>query len=223
MELKKAAKINPVLIWFLALFYKLYNLTLRKKIIFSEDFKNYLKTERPVLLAFWHEDVNNLLYISWKFKTMTMVSDSKDGQLVAQLIEALGSVTARGSSRTNPIKALKSFIRIMKKGEHWASIAVDGPKGPARKPKAGVLESAALFSCPIFTVSAAYSSPWVFKKTWDQTKLAKPFSRLTIYFGLGLEKVDKASLESRTELLASLEKNLSRNNQKALGYHSQKS
>ena len=218
MEIKKAAKINPLLIWLLTSIYKLYLCTLRKKIVFSDEFETYLKTGRPVLLAFFHQDVNTMLYVSWKHKTMTMVSDSKDGQLVAQVVEALGSVTARGSSRNNPIKALKSFLRIMRKGEHWGSIAVDGPKGPSQKAKSGIVESARLLECPVFSISLAYSGYWTLKKSWDQTRIAKPFSKAIFRIGPGLKTITKDQNPKDPALLESLEKSMSRNHTEALGY-----
>jgi len=218
VEIKKAAKFNPILIWLLTFIYKIYLCTIRKKVVFSDEFSEYLKTNRPVLLAFFHQDVNTMLYISWKYKTMTMVSDSKDGQLVAQVVEALGSVTARGSSRNNPIKALKGFLRIMKKGGYWGSIAVDGPKGPAQKAKSGVVESARMLGCPIFSITLAYSGYWTLTKSWDQTRIAKPFSKAVFRVGPGLGAVTKDQNPKDPQLLESLENAMSRNHQQALGY-----
>jgi lysophospholipid acyltransferase (LPLAT)-like uncharacterized protein len=218
MELKKSAKFNPLLIWFLTFIYKIYMFTIRKKLIFSDEFQDYIKTGEPVLLAFWHQDVNTMIYISFDHQTMTMVSDSKDGQLVAQVVEQLGSVTARGSSRTNPIKALKSFLRIMKKGEHWGSIAIDGPKGPPKKAKSGIVEAARLLNCPVFTLTLAYSGYWTLKKSWDQTRIAKPFSKAVFHIGPGLPPLSKADDPKDPKLLESLENSMSRNQLVALGY-----
>ncbi len=218
MELKKADKFNPLLIWFLTSIYKVYLLTLRKKVIFSPECEEYIKSGKPVLLAFWHQDVNTLLYITWKYKTLSIISDSKDGQLVAQVMEQLGSVAARGSSRTNPVKALKGFIRLMKTGKYWASVAVDGPKGPPKKAKSGVIESARIFACPIFSVNLAYSSKWTLKKSWDQTIIAKPFSKVVFHFSLALPTVERDVDPKNPELLTRLDENMSSNQKVTLGY-----
>lgn len=218
MELKKADKLNPILVWFLAAFYKVYLMTLRKRVVFSKEFEDYLKTGKPVLLSFWHQDVNTLLYITWKYSTLSIISDSKDGQLVAQVMEQMGSVAARGSSRTNPVKALKGFIRLMRTGKYWASVAVDGPKGPPKKAKSGVVESARIFSCPIFSVNTAYSSKWILTKSWDQTIIAKPFSKVIFHFGLALPTVTKDMDPKSPELLTRLDESMSRNQTITLGY-----
>lgn len=218
MELKKSAKFNPLLIWLLTFIYKVYMFTIRKKLVFSDEFKEYKNTKKPVLLSFWHQDVNTMIYVSFNHKTMTMVSDSKDGQLVAQVVEQLGSVTARGSSRNNPIKALKSFLRIMKKGEHWGAIAIDGPKGPPKKAKSGILEAARLMNCPVFTLTLAYGGYWTLKKSWDHTRIAKPFSKAVFHIGLGLPALSKADDPKDPQLLESLENSMSRNQLIALGY-----
>lgn len=218
MELKKADKFNPLLIWFLTAFYRLYLFTLRKKVIYSPELQEYLKEKKPVLIAFWHRDVNTLLYVARLHPMLSMISDSKDGQLVAQVMEQLGAVTARGSSRTNPVKALKSFIRQMRTGKYWSSIAVDGPKGPSEKAKSGIAEVARIFSCPICSVNMAYSSKWVLKKSWDQTVIAKPFSRVVFYFSLALPPITKDMNAKDPELLARLDASMSRNQNITLGY-----
>ncbi len=218
MELKKADKINPFLIWLLTAFYKIFLFTLRKKVVYSPELQEYMKEKKPVLISFWHRDVNTLLYVARLHPMLTMISDSKDGQIVAQLMEQLGAVTARGSSRTNPVKALKSFIRQMRTGNYWSSIAVDGPQGPPQKAKSGIVEVARLFSCPIYSVNMAYSSKWVLKKSWDHTIIPKPFSKVVFYFSLALPPITREMDPKNPELLASLDASMSRNQNAALGY-----
>lgn len=214
----QSAQINPIFIWALSAFYKILALTWRKKIVFSPEFESRMQSNKPVALSYYHQDVNALVYIAWKYNTATIASDSKDGQLIAQVLENFGAKVARGSSRTNPIKALKGFIRLVRDKKVWAAIAVDGPKGPPQKIKPGITQTAKLLKSPIFTLRVACTSKWNFEKSWDQSYLPKPFSKVVYYFGPGVPELSKESDPKDPKLLESLEKAMSRNKKTALGY-----
>lgn len=214
-----AKKINPFLIWLVANIYRLYSFTWRKKIIYSPEFEAYVKTsienKNPVLISYWHEDVVSNLHIARVRDMMTMNSDSKDGQLMYQVISYFGSTGSRGSANKNSVKALKGFIRIMRTGKYWAAISSDGPQGPRFKAKPGITEMSKIFSCPIFCESVYVSSAWTIKKTWDKTKIPKPFSKVVYYFGPGIEAVKRDENAKDPSLLARLEEAMSRNGDKA--------
>lgn len=212
-------KFNPILIWVITTIYKLLALTWRKKVILSPEVKELLQSDTPFIVSYYHKHVNALLYITWKYKTATIASDSKDGQLITQILESLGAQVARGSTRHNPIKALKSFLKIIRKNPKlWSAIAVDGPKGPPEKVKPGITQVAKMLDAPVFTLNAMAKSKWVFEKSWDQTELPKPFSKVIYYFGPGIGAISKDVDPRSTQLLESLEKSMSRNEKVALGY-----
>jgi hypothetical protein len=59
---------------------------------------------------------------------------------------------------------------------------VDGPKGPPRVVKPGLIllaQKAGASICPTYVL---YENPWVFN-SWDRFMIPKPFSRATIRFG----------------------------------------
>lgn len=203
-------------------FFWLYTLTLRKKIIYSERFKEELKKNSSFLIAFYHQDIFSTLYFVRVFKVLNMASAGRDGQIITQFLEFFGSSTVRGSARNNSVQALKAFIRELKNNNYCASIAVDGPKGPAFKPKPGILEISRISKKAVFSVGVAYSSSWVLKKTWDQSRLPKPFSKVVYYFDLAHETLSKEENPRDTKLLERFENTLLRNNKKALGILEQK-
>lgn len=212
---KKDRHFHPFVVWVMSVLYRIYAWTWRKKIIYSPEFLEYLEKNEPILLSHWHEHINTLLYMAKVKKVVAMISDSKDGELVYQIIANFGSTAARGSARKNPIKALKGFIRLMKKDLYWAVIAVDGPRGPRRQVKPAITEMSKLFKCPIFTISVAASSVWTFNKSWDKGFVPKPFSKVVFYFGPGLDFNESCDPKD-PELLNKLENAMSENHEKSI-------
>ena len=216
MGYKESKRISSFYIFLLALFFRIYFLTLRKKIVYSPELNEEIKKGNSVLVGLWHHDVIALLYFITFQKSVNMTSVGKDGQLIAQFSEYFGSEAVRGSTSNNSIQALKGFLRALRQENIWATIAVDGPRGPRLKAKPGLLEASRITGKPIFSAAVAYSSTWVLEKTWDQTLLPKPFSKVTYYVGPAFEPVKRSENTKDPELLLSFEKGMSRNHEKAL-------
>ena len=151
-----------------------------------------------------------------------MASAGRDGQIITQFLEFFGSRTVRGSARNNSVQALKAFIRELNSDVLCASIAIDGPKGPPLKPKPGILEISRISKKPVFSVGVSYTSYWTLKKTWDQSRLPKPFSKVIFYFDIASEPLTREQNPRDPQLLESLENALLENHKKALGILEQK-
>lgn len=151
-----------------------------------------------------------------------MASAGRDGQIITQFLEVFGSKTVRGSARNNSVQALKAFIRELNSDVLCASIAIDGPKGPPLKPKPGILEISRVSKKPVFSASVAYSSFWTLKKTWDKSRIPKPFSKVVFYLDLAKDTLSREQNPKDPQLLESLENALLENNKKALGILEQK-
>ena len=189
---------------------------LRKKTVYSKKFQEELDKKTSFLSAIYHRDIFSTLYFIRIFKVLSMVSSGRDGQIVTQFLEFFGSRTVRGSARNNSVQALKGFLREFKKDKFQANIAIDGSKGPPLKPKPGILEISRFTKKPIFSVGVAYSSCWTLKKTWDQTRIPKPFSKVIFYFDIAHETVSKEQNPRDPKLLDGFENALMANYKKAL-------
>ena len=110
-----------------------------------------------------------------------MISQSKDGDIIAGIAEKSGWHTVRGSSSRNGGRALKEMVGQLQLSGLAAHI-VDGPKGPAGIIKAGAVSlarSAGAVVVPIFTSA---DRAWYFK-SWDRFMLPKPFAKVHLRFG----------------------------------------
>jgi lysophospholipid acyltransferase (LPLAT)-like uncharacterized protein len=85
------------------------------------------------------------------------------------------------------------------------AIAVDGPRGPTRQPKAGPLEIARLCGVPIVPVAARATGELRFR-SWDRFLVPLPRAHVAFTFGeplfYGPEAPDEAELELRRRVLA---------------------
>jgi hypothetical protein len=200
------------------IYYCIYALSLTIKTTrLGDEIVQLEKDKHPsgsVVFATWHQLLFTTIITQKNEKIQVMVSRSLDGELVCPTAEKMGYVPVRGSSRKGNIdkggkKAMAQMIdNIFNKGLS-AGIAVDGPKGPAKKVKAGVIKIASETGASIIPSLSSARDYWSFK-SWDEFRVPKPFTRVIVRQGkpipvpkdLGMEglnqyktKVEKALLE----------------------------
>jgi lysophospholipid acyltransferase (LPLAT)-like uncharacterized protein len=141
----------------------------------------YLKKKQGIILAHWHRDELALMQICRRYKLATIVSTSKDGELMNGVLRLNGVATSRGSSTRGGVGALKGLLTLMKQGFH-STFAVDGPKGPIYKVKPGVFEVSRLCQTPIFSAGIYVDRKKVFEKAWNKAILPLPFSHVHVHW-----------------------------------------
>ena len=88
-----------------------------------------------------------------------------------------------------------------------AVIAVDGPRGPRHQVKPGVLLLSKSSQTPIIPVSVNYSNAWAMS-SWDQLRIAKPFSHLELTVHPPLHIPPDANKEVMNQALETLTQSL---------------
>jgi lysophospholipid acyltransferase (LPLAT)-like uncharacterized protein len=193
---------------FVSFFYRLilfYSWTFRLKIENDKDWMNYIRNGGVVLLCAWHQQFFSAVRPFKKYKTFNpsiMISQSRDGEIVAKMALRNGWNPVRGSSSNGAMGALKKMITNLREKKLAVHI-VDGPKGPSGIVKAGAIRLAHAANAVIvpFTVSA--EKAWYFN-SWDKFLLPKPFSNVLLRFGemIKFDRVkDKESFEKQREQL----------------------
>lgn len=142
------------------------------------------------MLAHWHGDELALLSIVKRYRIATIASQSKDGELMAKVLQWLGARTSRGSSTRGGVQALKGLLRLVKDGGN-CSFAVDGPKGPIYKVKPGVFELSRMIRGSIYAAGVATDRAIYFPKSWNKTYLPKPFAKVIIYWSGPMKPIDR--------------------------------
>lgn len=168
--------------------YRLWARTLRLQV---EDPENVvgLVRDRPVIFAIWH---NRLLMLPRVFdpcfpsrQSLGLISASRDGDLVATLIERSGYGTVRGSSSRKGVIALRQLVDSLAAGMN-VLITPDGPRGPVYETSQGVVFLAQKTGAPVVPIHLEYSSCWRLK-SWDRFIVPHPFARLRAIFGAPIQ------------------------------------
>lgn len=142
----------------------------------------------PVVIAGWHEGLlasgTFLLdsLISRGFPLALLVSLSRDGEILARIARKLGMEVVRGSSSRGGLGGLRRLYRTISRGGLSVGLAPDGPRGPARECKPGVLLLAQIAGVRILPIASAASSAWRLG-SWDRMIVPRPFARVTIVLG----------------------------------------
>ena len=106
------------------------------------------------IMAFWHEHLLLMLHARYRRPVEVLVSRSRDGELIASTFRFYDVRVARGSTPRGATAALRQMIRDARAGTNLA-FTPDGPKGPRREVKEGLIYAAKATGLPIVPVAFA--------------------------------------------------------------------
>jgi lysophospholipid acyltransferase (LPLAT)-like uncharacterized protein len=148
--------------------------------------------------ALWHRDAALGAWFYRDRGIMMPVSQSRDGDIFDAMLLRLGfASSARGSSSRGGLGLLRQMIRGLR-SDLTVAVLPDGPRGPARKAKPGVIALAAATGKPIYPVALAGQPTWT-TGSWDRIRLPRPFARVVCAYGEPLavpRQLDEATRES---------------------------
>jgi len=136
---------------------------------------------KPVLGLCWH---GHLLVFAFRQRgagLATLISQSKDGEYIARVVQRWGFTVLRGSSSRGGSGALRSMVRVLRDGQSLA-VTPDGPRGPRRRLKPGALLAARMSGVPILPTAAAATRAW-WLGGWDRFLVPKPLARVRLVYG----------------------------------------
>jgi len=170
--------LGKFLIWFLGA-------SAQKTVLGEKEYSKLRKEKKPIIFILWH---GRILYASYFFRKRsiyTLVSPSKDGEIIAQILSRWGYRLLRGSGSHPVVEEWKKMKNLMAEGEELIIVA-DGPTGPARKMKPGAVKLA--------QETGAYLIPFSFSakrkkflKSWDRFLFFYPFTKLVAVYGKPLK------------------------------------
>ncbi|MBI4540392.1 MAG: lysophospholipid acyltransferase family protein [Gemmatimonadetes bacterium] len=147
----------------------------------EEAFLQFRRLGENVIFALWHGQLLPLAYQHRREGVVALVSEHADGEYITRVIENLGYGTVRGSSTRGAVPGLRGLVRAAREG-HDLAITPDGPRGPRRRVKPGVVAVAQVTGRPIVPVTAGASRAWWFG-SWDRFLVPRPFARLYVAYG----------------------------------------
>jgi lysophospholipid acyltransferase (LPLAT)-like uncharacterized protein len=167
--------------WAGACFLRALRATLRLRHHDDATVREWERQERRFVLAFWHRHLLFMRYAYRGTRMTVLVSRSRDGELIAQVMARLGVATSRGSSSRGGAAGLRDLLRRARSGSDLG-ISPDGPRGPLRKVQPGVVLAAAATGLPVVPVAISASRRKLLR-SWDRMLVPLPGSRLEIVYG----------------------------------------
>lgn len=147
----------------------------------DEPMRKMEQGDERFILAFWHRHLLLMPY-SYRGKGISvLVSQSRDGELIARTVARLGIDSSRGSSSRGGVAGMRTLLR--KAGEGWdIAFTPDGPRGPASEVQPGVILAAAATGFPIQPVALAATRAKRLR-SWDRFLIPLPFSCVHFVYG----------------------------------------
>jgi hypothetical protein len=133
-----------------SLFIRALHATLRVRHVDVENIANVPQ----YILAFWHAHLLMMLHSRYRRPISVLISQSRDGEIIARVFDYYDVESARGSSTRGGTAALRDLLRAARDGKNIV-FTPDGPKGPPRIAKEGVVVAAQATGLPIVPVAFA--------------------------------------------------------------------
>lgn len=201
---------------------RMYMSLMRTTVINETDEEVVLKRlqeGQKMIAAIWHQRIFIVMGYARKFSRFSpsvMISQSRDGEMIADIYSRFHFRPVRGSSSRGGKEALAAMVSDLEQNP-FAVHVLDGPRGPSGVVKPGLIVMAQLSGAPIFPFYITCDRAWVLK-SWDRTLIPKPFSRIFVRWGTPFyvpERLDDASFENtRKEIEQHMKKNQSHDDQR---------
>lgn len=132
----------------------------------------------PSIVAFWHGEMLPAWYAFRALRPVALVSSSKDGALLTQLLHDWGYGVVLGSSSKGGKEALDQLIA--EASSRVVLITPDGPRGPAHQAKPGSVVAAHRAHVPLILVRVRANRAHIFARSWDKFQLPLPFTTIDL-------------------------------------------
>ena len=150
--------------------------------VFEEGFDPKKFATNPAIYAFWHNRMAMIPFAVYKkIKINVLISDHRDGKIIAQTMKIFAFNIISGSSTRNGYNALKNILKCSKLNQTVA-ITPDGPKGPKNQINSNIIAISGL--CQRYIIPMTYSCSKAFiLRSWDRLIIPKPFNKIVIVLG----------------------------------------
>lgn len=167
-----------------------------------------MRAGKPIVFLLWHGRLLPLAHYHRGRHYVTMISQSADGEYIAQIVQGWDYGVVRGSSSRGGTTGLRELIRHLRAGRSLA-ITPDGPRGPFQRMKPGALLAAQLTDTPVLPLAAGIDRAWSFGK-WDRFLVPRPLARVSIRYDEPFSVPRETDAEGLEQISAATETALNR-------------
>ncbi len=154
--------------------------TWRVRFIGRDYINSLTEQQKPFVLLFWHGDMLMGWYFHKYRKYSSLVSRSKYGDLLSEILKQWQYNVIRGSSSKGGKEARQEMENLVRAG-HTLVVTPDGPRGPRYEMKMGALRTAQKTGVPVVAVTFEVSST-THLQSWDKFTVPLPFSKVIVKY-----------------------------------------
>jgi len=180
--------------------------TYRLNVVNEKSISELHEKGENFILAFWH----GTMLVPWHkhrdMKMLGLISQSKDGEILARILRKWNYTLARGSSSKGGDVSLSVMIDFAN-FEGPVCITPDGPRGPRQELKAGAVVAAKKSGVPLVLLGTGYKSKYVLK-SWDKFEIPKPFTKVNLVYSERIVIPKEATYEQTSGIIAECNKKL---------------
>lgn len=173
--------------------------TWRYRVIGGDAIESLRKAKTPFIFSLWHGQLLPLIWHHRGERVAIVVSEHRDGELIARIASSIGYRLIRGSTTRGGERALLALVTELRSGSEVA-VTPDGPKGPAHSYAPGALVAAQRADAPILPIAAHADRAWRLS-SWDRFLIPKPFAKITVAYGEPRRVSSTSSREAAAETL----------------------
>lgn len=153
----------------------------RFRTIGEDRWQEVLSRGVPYIFLLWHEVLVPLMWHHRHRQIAIIVSRGREGRYLSDYAAGLGYRILAGSSSRGGPRALLGAVRALREGSPVA-ITPDGPRGPRRELKPGVLQAAQRGDAWVIPLHAMTDRAWHLR-SWDRLCIPKPRAAITVGYG----------------------------------------
>lgn len=173
-----------------AFYIRIVNWTVRWHIEGTDNLNDALSRNSGLIASIWH----GRLFLSATLappgrRTVAMISNNLDGDLISAIVWRFGVFSVRGSSYDHAKQRNKGGAEAFSGAfdeltAHRSVVAItpDGPRGPRMRAQAGAAALAIATRCPIVPVAFSVRRGKV-TRSWDRFLIPWPFGRGIVIYG----------------------------------------
>ncbi|MGE3314938.1 MAG: lysophospholipid acyltransferase family protein [Planctomycetaceae bacterium] len=158
--------------------------------------------ERRFLFSVWHDQLIMTIFSDRPKQMAGLVSSHQDGSYLADAMQMVNIRPVRGSTNRGGDRALREMLDAAR--DWHIAITPDGPRGPRRKAKVGIVFLASKSGRPIVPAVHTCKRYWKIQGSWTDMMLPMPFSPILLIGGEPMyipKDLDRGGLEHYAQLL----------------------
>ena len=159
------------------------------------------------VFSMWHDQIVMAVFSQRTWNLAGLISQHRDGGYLADSVLIAGIQPVRGSTSRGGMEAVREILSLP---DLHLAMTPDGPRGPRRQMKDGILYIASRSERPLVPSGMAASNAWQVRGNWTDLTIPKPFSTAVLIAGTPVVVPKDLDRESMAQWSAALTAEMAR-------------